>query len=81
MAIVVWQKACRRKNGPSGEYLTDRLTDEAEKFITDKKDQPFFLFLPYYDVHTPLQAKKEDVEYFRSKIDPDGNQKTLRMRL
>lgn len=65
----------RLNNGPSGEYLTDRLTDEAEKFITDKKDQPFFLYLPYYAVHTPLQAKKEDVEYFRSKIDPDGNQK------
>lgn len=65
----------RLKNGPSGEYLTDRLTDEAEKFITDKKDQPFFLYMPYYAVHTPLQAKKTDIAYFKSKINPNGSQK------
>jgi arylsulfatase A-like enzyme len=44
---------------PEGEYLTDRLTDEAIGFIKQDRDLPFFLYLPYYAVHTPLQAKPE----------------------
>jgi len=44
-------------DGPKGEYLTDRLTDEALKFIEANKEKPFFLYLPHYAVHTPLQAK------------------------
>ena len=43
---------------PEGEYLTDRLTEEALKFIRENKDDPFFLYLPYYAVHTPIQAKE-----------------------
>ena len=46
-------------DGREGEYLTDRLTDEAVKFIHASKVQPFFLYFPHYGVHTPLQAKKE----------------------
>jgi arylsulfatase A-like enzyme len=46
-------------DAPEGEYLTDRLTTEAEKFIAANKDKPFFLYLPHFAVHTPLQAKKE----------------------
>ena len=41
-----------------GEYLTDRLAAEAEKFIEAHKDKPFFLYLPHYAVHTPLRAKQ-----------------------
>lgn len=41
-------------NGPEGEYLTDRLTDEAIQLIEDNVDQPFFLNLWYYTVHTPI---------------------------
>ena len=43
-------------DGKAGEYLTDRLTDEAVAQIHDAKDQPFFLYFPHYGVHTPLQA-------------------------
>ena len=46
-------------DGQPGEYLTDRLTDEAVKFIRDQRDRPFFLYFPHYGVHTPLQAKPE----------------------
>jgi arylsulfatase A-like enzyme len=48
-------------DGHPGEYLTDRLTDEAIQFITDNKKQPFFLYFPHYGVHTPLEAKPEVV--------------------
>ncbi len=56
--------------GEQGEYLTDRLTDEAEKFIEANKDRPFFLYLTHYAVHTPLQAKKEKIAKYKAKVKP-----------
>lgn len=51
-----------------GEYLTDRLTNEAITFITKNKTEPFFLYLPFYSVHTPLQAKpKKKAAYAKKK--------------
>ena len=41
------------------EYLTDRLTDEALAFVRASRDRPFFLYLPHYAVHIPLQAKAD----------------------
>ena len=46
---------------PDG-HLTDYLTDEAVKVIEKNKNRPFFLYLAYWAVHSPLQAKKEDYE-------------------
>lgn len=54
-------------DGPEGEYLTDRLTGEGIRFITENKNQPFFLFLAYYTVHTPIQASKKHIEKYRQK--------------
>jgi arylsulfatase A-like enzyme len=54
-------------DGPAGEYLTDRITDEALRFLDKNKDKPFFLYLPHYAVHTPLQAKGDLVEKYRAK--------------
>ncbi len=34
--------------GRPGEYLTDRLTDEALKFIEANRERPFFLYLAHY---------------------------------
>ncbi|WP_221420195.1 sulfatase [Fulvivirga sp. M361] len=45
------------EDGPEGEYLTDRLTDEALKFIEDYKEGPFFLTMAYHSPHTPIQAR------------------------
>ncbi|MBT3277830.1 MAG: sulfatase [Phycisphaerales bacterium] len=49
------------KDGPKGEHITDRIAQEACKFITDTNsmNKPFFLYLPFYGVHTPIQPKKE----------------------
>jgi arylsulfatase A-like enzyme len=58
------------KEGPAGEYLTDRLADEAVRFIEANKSKPFFLYFPLYAVHTPLQAKKELTEKYQKKIKP-----------
>lgn len=54
-------------DGKEGEYLTDRLTEEACRFIKSNANTPFFLYLTHYAVHTPLQAKHADIQYFESK--------------
>ncbi|QDV35026.1 sulfatase [Tautonia plasticadhaerens] len=57
-------------DGPEGESLTDRLAEEAVRFIEANADRPFLLYLPHYAVHTPLQAKEDLVEHYREKITP-----------
>ncbi|MGL4514427.1 MAG: sulfatase [Lacipirellulaceae bacterium] len=55
-----------------GEYLTDRLTDEAVRLLESAGDEPFLLYVSHYTVHTPLMAKPDDIDYFLSKVgDPD----------
>ena len=44
------------------KYLTDYFTDEAVSAIKKNKNQPFFMFLAHWGVHTPLQASKEDYD-------------------
>ena len=62
-------------DGPPGEYLNERLTDEALKFLTRAAEnkKPFLLYFSHYAVHTPLQAKPEVVEKYKAKaakLDP-----------
>ena len=54
-------------DGPNGEYLTDRLTDEALKFIAGAGKKPFLLYLSHYAVHNPQQAKSSLVEKYQAK--------------
>jgi arylsulfatase A-like enzyme len=56
------------EEGPDGEYLADRLTEEAIALIKDRDTEiPFFLNLWYYLVHVPVEAKAEYIEYFKKK--------------
>ncbi|CAM4290473.1 sulfatase [Zobellia nedashkovskayae] len=59
-------------NGPNDEYLTDRLTNEAIKYIEKNKDTTFFLYMPYYTVHTPIMGKEELVAKFEAKSGQNG---------
>ena len=56
-------------DGPEGEHLTARLTDETIAFIESCEDskQPFFAYLSYYAVHTPLQGPPDLVEKYRQR--------------
>jgi arylsulfatase A-like enzyme len=58
---------------PEGKYLADFLTDRAVDFITRHKDEPFFLYLPHFGVHSPHQAKKELIERFKGKPAAGGH--------
>jgi arylsulfatase A-like enzyme len=61
-------------DGRPGEYLTDRLGNEAVKFIDQHKHQPFFLYLSHYAVHIPIEAKAEMVPKYRAKVRVDDSQ-------
>lgn len=59
------------EGGQEGDYLTDRLTDEALQILGDFRDEPFLLYFPYYTVHTPIQAKPDDQARFEPLSDPE----------
>ncbi len=56
-------------DGPEGEYLPDRLTDESIRFLETRGDDPFLLYLAFYTVHTPIQACKRHLDKFKAKAD------------
>ncbi|MHC4867139.1 MAG: sulfatase [Planctomycetota bacterium] len=58
--------------GQPGDYLPDRLTDEALKFIEDCRDKPFFLYLSHWSVHSPFKAKKDKIEKYEAKKEREG---------
>jgi arylsulfatase A-like enzyme len=56
--------------GKEGEYLTDRLTDEAVKLMHQWADEPFFIYLAYYAVHTPIEPKPELRDEYAQRLKP-----------
>lgn len=59
------------KDGPAGENLSIRLATETANFIREhaknKEGKPFFAYLSFYAVHSPIQTSKERWSYFRNK--------------
>ena len=60
-----------------GEYLVDRLADELAAVVVRHKDNPFFVSMCYYAVHTPLMAKEELVDKYRQKTPVDGQKNAV----
>jgi arylsulfatase A-like enzyme len=58
---------------PKGQYLADFLTDKAVDFIQRHRDEPFFLYLPHFAVHSPHHAKPELIAKFKSKPGVGGH--------
>lgn len=58
-------------DGPEGEHLTARLTTEALAFLEESQDGPFFLYLTYFAVHTPVQGRKDLVRKYRARKEGD----------
>jgi arylsulfatase A-like enzyme len=52
------------------KYLTEELADRAEDFIRRQRAQPFFLYLPFNAVHTPMQASEKYLKRFEQIPDP-----------
>ncbi len=60
--------------GPPGEYIVDRVTDEAIRFIEANRSRPFFASVWQYGLHGPWDHKEEYTKQFTGKKDPLGNQ-------
>ena len=50
-----------------GEYLTDRLTDEAISYLEAHRDTAFVLHLAYYAPHVPIEGKPELVRQYQAR--------------
>ncbi|MBT4756950.1 MAG: sulfatase [Opitutae bacterium] len=57
-------------DGPSDEYITDRLTQETIRFIEERDGDPFFIMLQHYDVHGPLVAPDAMVQKYVARRRP-----------
>lgn len=55
--------------GEEGEFLPDRLAQEAVKYIERNKEKPFYLYLSHFSVHTSLDAPKPLVDKYKKKFD------------
>ncbi len=51
-----------------GDYLSDRLTDEALKFLEQNREHPFFLYMSHFAVHDPIQGRKDLVKKYTEKL-------------
>ncbi|TVS13646.1 MAG: sulfatase [Planctomycetaceae bacterium] len=58
----------RLEDGPEGEHLPDRLATETVEFIRAHQDRPFFAYLSFYSVHTPLIGRPDLVEKYEEKV-------------
>ncbi|MFW5832351.1 MAG: sulfatase, partial [Prolixibacteraceae bacterium] len=66
------------KNGNEKRFYSDvhvaeKLTDAAVQFIEDNQNQPFFLYLSHWEVHTPLAAQQERIDYYKNKLNTYKN--------
>jgi len=57
------------EDGETGEYLTDRITDEVIDFIKSATEKPFLAYLSFYTVHLPMQGKPEKVKKYKQKLE------------
>ncbi|MFP4563359.1 MAG: sulfatase-like hydrolase/transferase [Spirochaetia bacterium] len=46
------------------EYLTFRIAEEANEFLRRRREEPFFLYVPFSAPHTPFQAPREYVDLY-----------------
>ncbi len=63
---------------------TDRIANEAVRFIEANADKPFFAYLPFPAVHVPIGARQDLVEKYRQKPAPPvawGQERQSKVRL
>jgi arylsulfatase A-like enzyme len=68
---VVLIKNNNKETLKPGEYLTNKITDNALTFLDeqDKTGKPFFLYMAFNAPHWPLQALPEDIAKYRGRYD------------
>ena len=54
-------------DGPEGEHLPDRLSRDVSNWITKNKEESFFVYFPFYSVHTPVQGREDLTQKYEGK--------------
>jgi len=55
-----------------GDYLVDRMTDEAVEYIASARNEPFLMVMAHYAVHTPIEAPEEVTKKYSRKLRKAG---------
>ncbi|AFK05734.1 sulfatase (plasmid) [Emticicia oligotrophica DSM 17448] len=59
-------------NQRNGEDLSMRLAKETSAFIQQERDSPFFAFLSFYAVHSPIETTQEKWKKYKDKAEKNG---------
>ena len=62
-------------NDEAGRHVDERMADEAGRFIRESKGRPFFVNFWLFSVHSPWDARPDDIEHFKKKADPANPQR------
>jgi len=65
-----WAGKDPKIDGTPGEYVTDRLGDEAARFVRQNRERPFFAYLPHFAPHVPVEGKPDLVKKYQAKLRP-----------
>lgn len=60
--------------GQAGEHIEDRMSEEAAKYIREHRDGPFYVNYWAYSVHSPWNARRDYIDYFKPKADAKNPQ-------
>jgi len=66
-----WPEQVGFQDMADDDYMPERLTDEALRFIDKQADTPFFLFLSHWVPHLPAEGRPEVIEYYEKKRERD----------
>ena len=66
--VAPWKFPDFDPNTPN-EHIEDRMAKEAVKFMTEHKDEPFFLNYWMFSVHAPFDAKPGLIEQYKARVD------------
>lgn len=69
-----WKIPTLQPEGKDGDYLTDRIGEEAVKWLEGVKDKPFFLYLPHFAVHIPQQGRNDLTAKYEKKLAAKGGE-------
>jgi arylsulfatase A-like enzyme len=58
------------EDSDNGTHAADLVADDAVRVIETKREKPFFLYVPFHNIHTPLDERGEFVDQ-PTKLDPE----------
>ncbi len=73
--VAPWKFPDFKERTPN-EHIEDRMGDEAVAFLEAHKEGPFFLNYWQFSVHAPFDAKKELIEEYKARVDPENPQRS-----